>query len=698
MNVSTHNTKLDPVKVLEIMSDIEAQPDWRSLAKKCCAYYDNDQLPLSVKSKLEERGQPLTIHNLIAPTVDGVLGMEAKTRTDLLVQADDPDDEIELLAEAINAVFADAARLARLDKARSDAYASMIKTGIGWVEVYRNPNPLGPRYKIKFVPRDEVFWDWFSTEPDLSDARWLLRRRWIDIDALIAMFPNKRKIIEQASRGWEEFVDTDHMDGVDPDLVNGYEEAKSWSREESEWMSSERQRVRLQTVYYRTVERKEVIRLSSGRVIEYNGDDPKHVAAVASGKAKLEMGQFSRVIESWYAGPHLLGSKECDAPTGMFPLVPFWGYRKDSSGEPYGLIARAIPAQDEVNFRRIKLTWLLQAKRVIMDKDATDMPRERVMEEVERPDGLVELNPERKNQKSISEVFQVQQDFNIASQQFSVMQESMKLIQDTMGVYGAFLGQESNASSGVAIANLVEQGATTLAEINDNYSFGSQLVGELLLGYVIEDLKATENHAVIINRNDKSRRKRVVLNEVTDDGVNNDITRLRAHIALSPIQQTAAYKSQLAERMMQITAQLPPQVQATVIDLVLELSDVPNKAEFTERVRQALNVPKDPEDMTPEEQQQMAAQQQQQQQQMELAMREMAGKVAKLEAEAARLQALAQKEMNLTDSQRFSNSKTQAETGKILTEMDKLKQEIYAMEQHTLSLINQEIDQIQFDA
>ena len=38
------------------------------------------------------RGRPITIHNLIAPTIDGVLGMEAKSRTDLMVIADDHDD------------------------------------------------------------------------------------------------------------------------------------------------------------------------------------------------------------------------------------------------------------------------------------------------------------------------------------------------------------------------------------------------------------------------------------------------------------------------------------------------------------------------------------------------------------------------------------------------------------------------------
>ena len=37
--------------------------------------------------------------------------------------------------------------------------------------------------------------------------------------------------------------------------------------------------------------------------------------------------------------------------------------------------------------------------------------------------------------------------------------------------------------------------------------------------------------------------------EQEDGKLTNDVTRLRAHIALAPIQQTAAYKQQLAERM-----------------------------------------------------------------------------------------------------------------------------------------------------
>ncbi|HDZ3715274.1 hypothetical protein [Vibrio vulnificus] len=690
--------KLDDF-MIRILSDIDGQPDWRSAAKVANAYYDGDQLSPKVREKLEERGQPTTVHNLIAPTIDGVLGMEAKTRTDLLVCADDPDEQMELMAEAVNAEFSDAARLGRLDKARSEAYASMIKSGVGFVEAYRNPNPFGPKYKIKPVPRDEMFWDWFSTEGDWSDCRWAMRMRWMDIDELATLVPDKASILEYAKKDWKGFIDVENLEGLDPHLTSAHQAFNNWSRDHSEYLSHNRERIRLQVVYVRHIERKPVVETQDGRVVEFNQNDLPQAMAIAMGRATVRQAQVSRIKEEWYAGMYHLMSRDCAAPFGMFPIVPFWGFRKDSSGEPYGLIARAIPAQDEVNFRRIKLTWLLQAKRVLMDEDATNMSQQQVLEEVERPDGLIKLNPNRKNQKSIADVFQVQQDFNIAAQQFNVMQDSMKLIQDTMGVYGAFLGQESNATSGIAIANLVEQGATTLAEINDNYNFGSQLLGELLLGYILEDMKQQQNKAIVINRDDKRKRKTVVVNEVGEGGlINNDLTRLRAHIALAPIQQTAAYKSQLAERMMMITAQLPPEVQITVIDLVLELTDVPNKQEFMERVRSALNIQKDPEDMTEEEQAAVQQQQQQQQalqqKQLELQMREMEAKVLKLESEANNIMAKTQREAGLTDGQRFDNAKTQAETKRIMQEIESLNLEMSAMQGQMLQNIEAMIDQI----
>ena len=685
-----------------LCSDIDSQPKWRDAANKACAYYDGDQLPPEVLQVLKDRGQPMTIHNLIAPTVDGVLGMEAKTRTDLVVMSDEPDDETEKLAEAINAEFADACRLGNMNKARSDAYAEQIKAGLSWVEVRRNSDPFGPEFKVSTVSRNEVFWDWLSREADLSDCRWLMRRRWMDTDEAKATFPGMAQVIDYAIDDWRGFVDTTVTEGQPSPLMSAWEEYQSWDRKENEWLQRERRRVLLQVVYYRTFERLPVMELSNRRVVAFDKNNLMHAVAVASGRVQVRVGRVSRIREAWFVGPHFIVDRPCSAPQGMFPLVPFWGYRKDKTGEPYGLISRAIPAQDEVNFRRIKLTWLLQAKRVIMDEDATQLSDNELMEQIERPDGIIKLNPARKNQKSVADVFRVEQDFQVASQQFQVMQESEKLIQDTMGVYSAFLGQDSNASSGVAISNLVEQGATTLAEINDNYQFACQQVGRLLLAYLLDGLKKRRNHAVVINRDDRQRRQTIVLNAEGDNGeLTNDISRLNTHIALAPVQQTPAFKAQLAQRMSEVIQGLPPQVQAVVLDLWVNLLDVPQKQEFVERIRAALGTPKSPDEMTPEEQQAAQQQQAQEQQQQELQMREMAGRVAKLEAEAARAQAAAQRDnagaqrdVAAAQGQRYVDALNQAHTAEIITGIQNMEQEQEALQQQMLHTLQQRMHEL----
>ncbi|QKJ16220.1 portal protein [Yersinia kristensenii] len=704
MNTATNQTEpAQPVnrdrftleRLMDISSDIDHQPDWRTSANTACAYYDGDQLAPEVVAKLRERGQPLTQHNLIAPTIDGVLGMEAKTRTDLMVIADDPNEEMEVMAEAVNAEFADACRLSGLNKARSDAYAEQIKAGLSWVEVRRNSDPFDNKFKVSTVHRNEVFWDWFSREADLSDCRWLMRKRWLDVDEVKGTFPDKAQIIDYSLNEWKGFVDTDLAAGQESDLMSAYEEYQSWSRESTEWVTSNRKRVLLQVIYYRTFQRLPILQLSNGRVVEYDKNNVMHAVAVATDRVQVTMARVSRIRESWFVGPHFIIDRPCTAPQGMFPLIPFWGYRKDKTGAPYGLACRAIPAQDEVNFRRIKLTWLLQAKRVIKDADATNMTDKQLAEEIERPDGVINLNPNRANKTTAADALNIQQDFQVAQQQFQVMQESMKLIQDGLGVYSAFLGQDSNASSGVAISNLVEQGATTLAEINDNYQFACQQVGQLLLCYLLEELTKRRNYPVVINRDDPRKRKEVVLNAAEEAGrMNNDVSRLRAHIALAPIQQTPAYKSQLAQRLSEVIVGLPPQIQVSVLDMWVELLDLPNKQEFVERIRGALGTPKSPDEMTPEEQQAAQQEQQLQQQQQELAMRELAAKVERLEAEAKRINAQAEREATLANGQRFNDAYTQAKTGQVLQDMQNVTEEIGALHEEMMQSIQGQIDQI----
>ncbi|MCE7567545.1 portal protein [Aliivibrio fischeri] len=685
------------VQLKNLMSDVDAQPNWRDPAQIACDYYDGHQITQDTKSKLEERGQPILINNLIAPTIDAVLGMEARTRTDLILVAD--DDEGDGLKDALQEKFKDSWRLARADRANADAYSSQIKSGMGWVEVHRNDDPFyGGPYKIKPVRRQEMWWDWHAQEADLSDARWIMRKRWVDVDECISWFPEHSQIIQNSINGWEDWANVETLEEQDTGLLAAYHEYDSWDRKESEWMDRQRGRVMLEVIYYKTFRRGYVIDLKNGRTLEYNPDNVAHAVGVKMGNFKPRIATWADIREAWFVGPHRIVDRECVAPTGYFPIVPFIGYRKDKSGEPYGIVSRMISSQDEINFRRMKLTWLLQAKRVIADKDATNMSRSQLLEEVERPDGYIELNPERRNKKTIAEAIQIQQDFNIASQQFQVMQDAMQQIQDVAGVYNAMLGQDSSATSGVAINSLVEQGATTLAEINDNYHYSRTRVADLLMAYLIEDLAKQSNIAVTIHKDDIHKKKVIKLNVSNDDGsVDNDVKRWKGHISQAPIQSTPSYRAQMATQLSQMVAQLPPEVQMATLDMVIELMEVPNKQEILNRVRSVLNIPKSPEDMTPEEQEAAQAEAQKAQEMQELQQQAMKIDIDTAAAKLEEIKANIEKINRDIESKDVSDEKIEADTAKVVTEIQEFNSRSAAMTSDVLSNIDKELSTLNIE-
>lgn len=61
-------------------------------------------------------------------------------------------------------------------------------------------------------------------------------------------------------RGWADWSD-DQFAAIDEDLLSAYSDYRRTSLEASEWLSSERERVRLVEVWYRDSVRGQVLRL-----------------------------------------------------------------------------------------------------------------------------------------------------------------------------------------------------------------------------------------------------------------------------------------------------------------------------------------------------------------------------------------------------------------------------------------------------
>ncbi len=623
------------------LSDLRNQPAWRTLADKCADYYDGNQLTAAQLAEMEASGMAPIIANIVRPTIDVVLGMEAKTRQDWRVVADAA--EFQDVAEAESAKLAEAERESKADRACSDAYAGQIKAGLAWVEVNRSMDPFNYAYRCQAIHRREIWWDWRAKQPDLSDARFLLRRRWVDLDELLAIFPQHSDVLEQVGTGRITFNRFDlTTETVSQALVDAHQRELRTTIDDLEWRDTERGMLCLGELWYRTWHRGHVIKIG-GRVIPVDTGNPAIAAVIAYQRVKVQPAVYSKVRLGWWIGPHRL--EDIETKRRRFPYVPFWGFREDRTGIPYGLIRPMIDPQDEYNARRAKLMWLLSAKRVKADSDALDRDYNDFSDlarEANRPDAMVIMNPNRKTGSDVK----WETDFGLATQQFQVMQDAQNLLQHTAGVYQSMMGQTSNASSGLAINSLVEQGATTLAEINDNYRYGRRLVGELLMELIVEDIGG---EPVEVPVGEGKRQKTIVLNQRQPNGtILNDVMRAGTRVALADVPSTPSYRAQQLQMLSELTKSLPPNVQGAIIDFVIEATDLPQRREMADRIRGVLGI-QDPDQMTPEQKKQaedmLAQQQQQQKDAAQLQMRAMNADAADKEARAQKTGAEAQKLM-----------------------------------------------------
>ncbi|SEO53240.1 phage portal protein [Nitrosovibrio sp. Nv6] len=563
-----------------ICRDIRDQPKWRIDSDTDCDYYDGAQTSTEVIQRLKDAGIPPQESNLIKSTINAVLGLEARTRTDYKVTSDD-ESQAEI-AEGLSARIKEAETESRADRAMSDAYSSMIRAGIGWVEVSREFDTLKYPYRVRQVHRNEIFWDWTAREPDLSDARYLRRDKWVDRVQASLMLPDKAELIQNSWSGWSNL---DVYDGTDTGMARAYEIEQAWGRSHEDYLNRNSGMVRLSELWYRHLEGGYVLELPNGKAIEYREDNPYHQAAVAQGLVQVQKSLLTRMRVSIWLGPHKLMDVPSPLPHADFPYVPFWCFRKDRSRAPYGLVRDMRGPQDQIIDLDILLYEVLNSVKVEVDNDALDLSQnsyQEVAQNISSLRSMTVLNAQRRNAGG----FKVTREHQLAAQVFQLVQERKRRIEEVGGIYRAMLGADTTATSGIAINSLVEQGSTVLAEPNDNFRYARRMVGQQLLALIKQDMLGTPT-AVAVKHG--AGQKIVYFNRsvMTDAGpaVENDLATAQVKVVLEDIPATPSFRAQQLHAFTQIVQAAPPAYQAVLYPAMLELSDVPNRHELAEQLR-----------------------------------------------------------------------------------------------------------------
>jgi hypothetical protein len=599
-------------------------------------YYDHLQYRPEDARVMLDRGQAPLVFNESRQTIDWLSGTEKRMRKDYKILPREPNDEqgAELKTKLVK--YTDDVNDTQWH--RSKAFKQAATAGLSWLEEGTNRDPEAEIIYSGMEDWRNVYRDSHSRNVDYNvDARYLFRRRILDLDYACALLPDSKQHL-MAMAGRHEDIEVGDDIWYMGEKLTGASETQwensqssfgarsAYMRQEGYFDNSRRRSVEILECWYRVPEVVQVFQGGplSGRI--FNPADVKHQEVkTAGGVGFYDAVKFRmRVMLATKDAP----CKDMASPYrhGRFLMVPLWGYRRARDGQAYGVMRGMRDIQDDLNKRRSKALFALSVNRISMEHGAVD-DIEELREEAARPDGIIVRHPNKKLtfEKNIADF---QANLELAEQ-------DSQLLRNAGGVTNENLGRETAAQSGKAIGLKQDQGSLTSSELFDNLLLAIKQAGKLRLSHIEQFW--TETKAVRIV-GDRKPIEWLEINQVdpATGEILNDVTAREADF----IVDTQDYRSSLAQAAMEQLfdllgkiATFAPQVVVSVLDLVVDTTEIQGREEWVSRIRK-INGQRDPATPpTPEEMQAEQALQAKQAEQEQLATDTAKATLGKLQAE-----------------------------------------------------------------
>ena len=647
-------------QVVGLLRELRDEPEWRDEAVRAEEFYDGHQLNVETLRTMQSNGIPPTIFNMIQPLVNSVTGFEVQNRTDITVLPEN-DQSIEG-AQGLNQLMKEATRLTDFNRECGAAFRSAVVTGIGWALVTRNADPFGYPYRVENIPWREMWWDWRSRKPDLSDARYILRRVWFDRDSLATQLPESRALLDDITSSWPTGGLVDSMDVETPSgLGRALGAMAGDSLDDQEWFDDEHRRIALFEVLYRVPYRAVCLRFPEGETIELVKDDPLHQELILSGQAQIVVGPTWRLRQAFYLGPHRL--RDRPMASRDYPYVPFVTYRQGGDRTPYGLVRAMLSPQEAYNARYSRVLHDLSSRRVIVSDDAVN-DHAQTAAEINRPDSYIILNADR----GPNSIFEFAPNTETSAISMNLMTRAANDMQVATGIFPEFRGQSAGQNqSGAALNQLYENSVQTLGGVWEQYRYARRDCGRRLLNEIRRNIMHRPNMSVRVEKTPLRSAKEVTLNGQNPDTAErtNQVVMLRTQVALDEQRHSVTHRQQTMMLFSELYKAMPAQLQVPLTDIMLSLMDVPNADEAREIIRGITGVGPEPDD--PQEAQRQAQEAQQQQ-----AIEQRIAEIEMLEREARARKTLADALLTQVKARKAAGVDTQYTEAKVAHEWAKM--------------------------
>lgn len=575
---------------------VDGAEDWQKAAQEdydfvCGKQWTDDEL-----QALEKSRRPAVTINRIKPLLNVLSGYQRLNRYDIDFLPRTSDDA--KICEVRKGMTKYVLDRCEYETHESRAFLDAAIGGLGWMEIgYKFDDDLGDGEA--FVKREDPFGIYPDPEAhrqDYSDAKYVCRAKWVDKDELILAYPDHRDAIEAQYALYDEA------------------ERQTGNKADELWYKRDLQKARMVECWYKQRKAQTMYFTADGQGIP---EEEMTMDIIYSGA--VESWRQSNVTEircAVFVDTVLLEDIPSPYQHGEFPFVPVVCYAYGAGDLPAGIVRDLKDPQREINKRRVQELHILDNTGSgggwIEDDAMTEDQWHEFENEGSTPGHYQKVRPQalaggKIREKSISEPS-------------SALIQAQAQAQDDLvaisGINEALMGTDiPSQSSGRAIELKQKQAITHIAPMFDELRKAKKRIAYLLWGKrgkagVIPQFY-TEDKVYRIEGANGQQFIRVNQQVIQQDPMGNavvstlnDLSQGEFDVVVSDVQASTTQRQAQMWSLVDAVGKL--QVPGDLVfDIIIDLSDLPNKDEIKERWAQR-------------QQQQAMQQQQAAQAQMEL--------------------------------------------------------------------------------
>lgn len=553
-------------------------------------FYAGDQWDAKAIATLRQEGRPPVVINQIFKAINNVSGKQRDSRLSWRVMPRGENDVFTAIAATKGLSYiADATNYKFVE---SRIFKEAAIGPYGWVEIgYDESDPTKEPIFAEYVPWDEIMLDPHCKMQDLSDARYMIRRKEVDFDIASAAFPDKVDVLRMA------MVNTREDEGQK--LLGDYNNRDDGTLSDGRIgfldESRGRERVSLREHHYWEMEDRLYVQLPDGERIDYDTDDPVTMMAIQIG-GQVVQGRKRCYYRAIMANESLLDVAKSELPIESFPYVCLFAF-KDANNRPYGIVEPMIWPQKELNVNRSRANESMRSRWFVYQQGAVpNLTEEQVAARLSRSNFAIQVND--------MNGVQLGSDKGDLGGWMNLMETSRKEVDEVVGQNEAAYGEQGNEKSGRAIMARINQQSLNLGELWDNWRFFRLQVGRIFLALAIkfwgpEKWKRITEQS-ILQENEDAVRMAMVQNGALPPqadiswvgraviGINS---LFRFDLKIEDQAETTTERQQTMSQAIELIGMLPDDVKARIVPDIIRMSDFEGKEQMAARAEGIMQPP-----------------------------------------------------------------------------------------------------------